>query len=102
MKRSGDCTEFSVLLAALARSRGIPARIAVGFAYSDRFSGKKDVFSPHTWVQAWTGKRWVSYDAGLGEFDATHIAVAIGDGDPLDMQAVAAPEWRIEKLGLLK
>ena len=102
LKRSGDCTEFSVLLAALARSRGIPARIAVGFAYSDRFSGKKDVFSPHTWVQAWTGKRWVSYDAGLGEFDATHIAVAIGDGDPLDMQAVAAPEWRIEKLGLLK
>ncbi len=100
--RSGDCTEFSVLLAALARARGIPARIAVGLAYSDRFSGKKDVFSPHTWVQAWTGAGWVSYDAALGEFDATHIAIALGDGDPRDMEAVSAPDWRIDKLGLVR
>ncbi len=100
--RSGDCTEFSVLLAALARNRGIPARIAVGLVYSDRFSGKKDVFSPHTWVQAWTGAGWVSYDAGLGEFDATHIALAVGDGDPRDMEAVSARVWRIEQLGLVR
>ncbi len=100
--RSGDCTEFSVLLAALARNRGIPARIAVGLVYSDRFTGKKDVFSPHTWVQAWTGTRWVSYDAGLGEFDATHIAIAVGDGDPRDMQMVSARVWRIERLGLVR
>ncbi len=102
--RSGDCTEYSVLLAAAARARGIPTRIVVGLAYAGRFSGKKDVFSPHTWVQAWTGDRWVSYDAGLEKFDATHIALAVGDGDPrnTDANAGTSGQWRIEKLGLVK
>jgi hypothetical protein len=55
-------------------------------------------------VQAWTGDRWVSYDAGLERFDATHIALATGDGDPrnMDVDAGASGQWRIEKLGLLK
>jgi hypothetical protein len=80
--RSGDCTEYALLLAALARAQGIPARIVAGMAYADRFSGKKDVFSPHVWVQAWLGDRWRSYDAALESFDSTHIALAVGDGDP--------------------
>lgn len=102
--RSGDCTEFAVLLAAAARARGIPARLVVGLVYAERFSGKKEVFSPHMWVQAWTGDRWVSYDAGIGSFDATHIALAIGDGDPrhMDVNYGASGQWRIEKLGLVK
>jgi hypothetical protein len=99
--RSGDCTEFAVLLAALARARDIPARVAYGLVYADRFSGKKDVFSPHVWVQVWTGERWKSYDAGIGEFDATHLALSLGDGDPRGVQTgFATPaDLRIEKLG---
>jgi len=102
--RAGDCTEFAVLLAAAARARGIPARVVTGLVYTDRFSGKKDVFSPHTWVQAWTGKRWVSYDAGLGEFDATHIALAVGNGDPRDTapRSDSLNPWRIERVGLVR
>jgi hypothetical protein len=102
--RSGDCTEFAVLLAAAARARGIPTRLVAGLAYSPRFSGKKDVFSPHMWVQAWMDGRWVSYDAGLERFDATHIALAVGDGDPRNMEvdSGASGQWRIEKLGLVK
>ena len=102
--RAGDCTEFAVLLAAAARASGIPTRVVAGLAYSDRFSGKKDVFSPHMWVQAWTGTKWTSYDAGLGQFDATHIALAVGDGDPRGMDAVAdaTRAYRIDKLGLVK
>ncbi len=102
--RSGDCTEFAVLLAAAARARGIPARLASGLVYAGRFSGKKDVFSPHMWVQAWIGDRWVSFDAGLERFDATHIALMVGDGDPrkMDVDAGASGQWRIEQLGLLK
>lgn len=80
--RSGDCTEFAVLLAALARAQGIPTRVVGGLLYSSRFTDRRDVFSPHAWVQAWDGKRWTSYDAGVGEFDSTHIVLAIGDGDP--------------------
>ncbi len=83
--RSGDCTESAVLLAAAARARGIPARVVSGIAYSSRFTGQAHVFSPHMWVQAWDGQRWTSYDAGLGEFDAGHIALHVGDGDPAGM-----------------
>jgi transglutaminase-like putative cysteine protease len=78
--RSGDCTEFAVLLAAVARARGIAARVVTGVAYSSRFVGRSHTFGPHTWVQAWDGTRWVSYDAALGRFDAGHIAIAVGDG----------------------
>lgn len=101
---SGDCTEFSVLLAAFARSQGIPTRIAMGMAYSDRFSGKKDVFSPHVWVQAWNGRQWTSYDAGLDGFDSTHIALAVGSGEPdalLDTTAQLAV-LRMENAGVVR
>lgn len=78
--RSGDCTEFAVLLAAMARAHRIPARVVGGLVYSSRFTGRQDVFSPHAWVQIWNGVRWISFDAGLGDFDSTHVVLAIGDG----------------------
>lgn len=87
--RGGDCTEYAVLLAAAARARGIPARLAHGVAYSSRFTGEAHVFSPHVWVQVWDGERWVSYDAGLGRFDAGHIALFVGDGTTDGLRAVA-------------
>lgn len=86
--RGGDCTEFAVLLAAVARARGIPARIAHGLAYSGRMSGQPHVFSPHAWVQVWDGTRWVSYDAALGAFGAGHIALIVGDGDPTALRGL--------------
>jgi transglutaminase-like putative cysteine protease len=95
--REGDCTEFAVLLAAAARARGIPTRVVSGIAYASRFTGQSHVFSPHMWVQAWDGTRWTSYDAGLGKFDAGHIAISIGDGTPESTQAAAnlMPRLRI-------
>lgn len=86
--RIGDCTEFAVLLAAAARARGIPARLVHGLAYSGRLAGRTHVFSPHAWVQVWDGRRWVSYDAALDGFDAGHIALAIGDGDPAALKGL--------------
>jgi transglutaminase-like putative cysteine protease len=80
--RSGDCTEYAVLLAAAARALKIPARVAHGLVYSGRMSGQPHVFSPHAWVQVWDGTRWTSYDAALGQFGAGHIALSIGDGSP--------------------
>ena len=92
-RREGDCTEYALLLAAAARARGIPARVVAGLAYGSRFVGQPHAFGPHMWVQAWNGERWVSYDAGLGEFDAGHLALAVGDGNPDSlrgaMQAIA-------------
>ncbi len=87
--RSGDCTEYAVLLAASARALGIPTRLAHGIAYSSRFTGQAHVFSPHVWVQVWDGKRWTSYDAGLGRFDAGHLALYLGDGSPDGLSGLA-------------
>jgi transglutaminase-like putative cysteine protease len=102
--RSGDCTEMAVLLAAAARAIGIPARVVTGLAYADRFSGKKDVFSPHMWVQAWDGQHWISYDAALEGFDATHLALAVGDGNPKYFEAVSQSlsGLKIQKLGVVR
>jgi transglutaminase-like putative cysteine protease len=102
--RSGDCIEYAVLLGALARAKNIPTRIVYGLVYADRFSGKKDVFSPHAWVQAWTGTRWQSFDAGIGHFDATHLALRIGDGDPheADDGFMGPADVRIENLGRVR
>jgi hypothetical protein len=80
--RHGDCTEHAVLLAALARSQGIPTRIVTGLVYTQRFAGASRVFVPHTWVQAWIDKRWVSFDSAEARFDSTHIALGVGSGDP--------------------
>lgn len=80
--RSGDCTEHALLLAALARADGIPARVVTGFAYIDRYAGQNQVFVPHAWTQAYVDGRWQSFDAALQGFSAGHIALGIGDGDP--------------------
>jgi hypothetical protein len=37
---------------------------------------------PHAWVQAFIDGRWQSFDAALHGFDAGHIALSVGDGDP--------------------
>ena len=76
--RSGDCTEHSVLLAALLRSTGIPSRVASGVVYLEQFLGQRDIFGYHMWTQALIDGRWIDLDATLpGPFDATHIAFAV-------------------------
>jgi hypothetical protein len=80
--RQGDCTEYAVLLAAMARAQGIPARVVSGMVYADRFAGASRQFIPHEWVQAWVEGRWQSFDAALRHFDSTHLALSSGDGDP--------------------
>ena len=78
----GDCTEHAVLVAALGRAIGIATRVVDGLAYAPGFAGKERVFVPHAWAQAWVDGRWQSFDAALAGFDAGHIALSIGDGDP--------------------
>jgi transglutaminase superfamily protein len=58
-RREGDCTEHSVLLAALLRASGIPARVTAGLVH------QKGIFAGHMWTEAYLG-RWVPLDAALG------------------------------------
>jgi hypothetical protein len=81
-KPEGDCTEHAVLLAALGRALAIPTRVVDGLAYTDHYAGAEHVFVPHAWAQAWIDGHWQSFDAALFGFDAGHIALSVGDGDP--------------------
>ncbi|MFN3463037.1 MAG: transglutaminase-like domain-containing protein [Terricaulis sp.] len=87
-RRRGDCTEAAVLLAALGRAAGIPTRVASGVSYSrESYHGVSNAFIPHSWVVAYVDGRWQSFDLSLREFDSTHIALTIGDGDPRSIAA---------------
>lgn len=89
-RRAGDCTEAAVLLAALGRAAGIPTKVANGLTYSrPRYHGVSNVFMPHSWTIAWTGREWRSFDLALDAFDSSHIALTIGDGDARSVQAAS-------------
>jgi hypothetical protein len=101
--RKGDCSEFSVLCAALCRAAGIPARVVAGVAYTDDFMGRSG-FGGHAWVEANIDGKWVGLDStftkGGRGFDAGHIALASGDGEPADFFNIATTmgRFKIEKI----
>jgi transglutaminase-like putative cysteine protease len=61
----GDCGEHAVLLAALLRAAGIPARVVYGLVYVESRRG----YCYHAWVMAWAGS-WIWADPALGVFPA--------------------------------
>jgi len=87
-RRSADCTEAAVLLAALGRAAGIPTRVANGVVYSRvKYHGVSNAFMPHSWTLAWADGKWRSFDLALDTFDATHVALTVGDGDERSLLA---------------
>ena len=78
-QREGDCNEHTTLYTALARSAGIPTRMAAGIVYM------RDGFYYHAWPEVWLGQ-WVAVDPTFNQFpaDATHIRFITGN---LDRQA---------------
>jgi len=71
--RRGDCNEHAVLVAALLRAAGVPARIVAGLAYAG------DGFYFHAWNEVWLDG-WVSADAVFEQMpvDATHLKLLEG------------------------
>ncbi|MBN1391777.1 MAG: transglutaminase domain-containing protein [Sedimentisphaerales bacterium] len=100
----GDCSEFAVLTAAMCRAIGIPARTVSGIVYVKSFGGKENVFGGHMWAEAYIGGKWVGLDATKAPqgFDAGHIALATGNGDPADFLNLAATlgQFKIDKVTL--
>lgn len=106
--RQGDCSEFSVLTAAMCRAVGIPAQVVVGIAYVEDFAGLQG-FGGHAWTQAYVGGKWVGLDAafkgtGRGGYDAGHIALAAGGGEPADFLNMASilGQFKIEKVTVVR
>jgi hypothetical protein len=107
--KQGDCSEFAVLTAALCRAAGIPARMAAGIAYVSSWMSQSNLFGGHAWVEAYVGDRWVGLDAtfkstGRGGYDAGHIALAYGNGDPEDFLNLlnTMGQFKIEKIVIEK
>jgi hypothetical protein len=70
--REGDCTEHAVLLAALLRAVGLPARVVAGLvAYDGAFVG-------HMWTEVYAGK-WLPLDAtrSASRVGPDHIGLSV-------------------------
>ncbi len=72
----GDCTEHSVLAAAMCRAAGIPSRTALGLVYVDHRS-RGPVMGFHMWTEVWIGGQWLPIDATLGRgyVGAAHLKI---------------------------
>lgn len=91
----GDCNEHAVLLTALARAVGIPARVAAGAVYGDLGEPGDEGFYYHAWTELWLGS-WVSADAVFGQMpaDATHVKLL--EGGPERHMALAEVIGQLE------
>jgi hypothetical protein len=71
---SGDCTEHSVLAAAMSRAVGIPSRVVIGLIYVNDLEG----FGYHMWHEVFINHRWVALDASFDQtaVDAVHIKLS--------------------------
>jgi transglutaminase-like putative cysteine protease len=85
----GDCNEHTALYVAMARAVGIPARIAVGLAYT------RGAFYYHAWPEVYIDEGrgrglWLPVDPTFNQFpaDATHVRMTRGG---LDRQAAILP-----------
>lgn len=61
--RSGDCTEHGVLLTALARGVGYPARLIVGVVIEERDDGLRGY--GHAWSEIHDGVNWIIADSTM-------------------------------------
>jgi transglutaminase-like putative cysteine protease len=95
-ERRAECQGHAYLLAAFARSLGIPARIVNGIAYSEAHRG----FLYHTWNEIWiAGQGWRPVDATFGQphADATHLKLIEGEA-AADLMPLAGLIGRIRVL----
>lgn len=103
--RGGDCTEHSVLLAALARSLGTPARVVVGAALVAE-QGRYATLG-HAWVELHDGTRWQLAEPTLprGVQPLAYLPFGVledeSPGYLLELAGLLSTRWieRVEVLG---
>jgi hypothetical protein len=105
VSRQGDCTEHSVLTAALCRAAGIPARVVCGLAYVSQWRTLRNGFGAHAWTLVYIGDKWYNIDAafkgaGYNGYDPGHIALSIGNGNPEDFLDIVNTlgQFKIDKI----
>lgn len=73
--RMGDCNEHAALFAALARSQGIPTRVAAGVTF------QAGAFYYHAWNEICLNNIWISVDTTRNQMpaDLSHIKFVEGE-----------------------
>jgi hypothetical protein len=89
-QREGDCTEHALLLVALLRKAGVPARLAYGLILTE------NGFIGHTWVEAYGQGRWQWLDPSFPAGQPYGLKIRLGVMDP------AEPVWASLSLDLLQ
>ncbi len=82
-ERVGFCQQFSGTFALMARSLGIPTRVAVGFTWGDPVPGQENTYQvtgrhTHAWPEVWFEDfGWVAFEPtpGRGAPDADYTGV---------------------------
>jgi hypothetical protein len=74
---AGDCTEFSMLAAAMCKAVGIPARTAIGYIYYEDPRNRQPMLGFHMWTEVMINGGWQGLDAtlGLGGAGSSHIKI---------------------------
>jgi hypothetical protein len=75
---TGDCTEYSMLAAAMCRAAGVPSRTAIGLIYVDPPRPRPAFFGFHMWTEVWINGDWIAIDATLGQggIGPAHLKIA--------------------------
>lgn len=94
----GNCRDFSVTLASMLQSKGIPARPRCGFArYFER-----ELYIDHWVCEYWNGaeQRWVLVDAQLDELQRDALKISFDTLDvPRDEFIVGGAAWKLCRSG---
>jgi len=96
----GDCRQHAMLLAALCRAAGVPARTAQGLVYvDDRKNGP--ILGFHMWTEVFVDGQWFGLDATLGKGSIGPGHLKIGDSAWKDGEGLAPLLTLVQVLGRL-
>lgn len=95
-RTAGNCRQFTVLVVAMLRAHGVPARARCGFG--TYFGG--DVVEDHWVVEYWLDGRWRLADAQIDEHQRDLLAIDFDLTDvPRDRFVVAGAAWAACRAG---
>ena len=93
----GTCRDFALLLCALLRQKGVPARVRCGFA---------KYFHPPSYEDHWIceywqtdQERWANADAQLDAEHRAHLNIAFEPADlPAELQMKGGRRWLVNRI----
>jgi hypothetical protein len=83
---TGDCTEYSMLAAAMCRAAGVPSRTAIGLVYVDNL--RQPLLGFHMWTEVFVRGQWVAIDSTLGQGSVGPGHVKITDASWFNTQSM--------------